>query len=148
MVSDTSTNKDTRSKEKESENKNEEAKLSRNDFAHYMKDKRSKGNCCVIQPDFMLLTVSFIEAANQTPKSLENDVLNFPNSLNNFLNTRSVEDKDMSVEDTHGVANMSGAYGGLQKLIKDKQPRANYVHCSTHNLNLVLNDACNNVPHM
>ncbi|GFY55284.1 hypothetical protein TNIN_24241 [Trichonephila inaurata madagascariensis] len=43
---------------------------------------------------------------------------------------------------------MSGAYEGLQKLIKDKQPRANCVHFSTHNLNLVLNDACNNVPHV
>ncbi|GFU89389.1 hypothetical protein TNCV_1783711 [Trichonephila clavipes] len=49
-----------------------------------------------------------------------------------------------------GAANMNGAYvcGGLQKLIKDKQPRANYAHCSTHNLNLVLNDACNNVLHL
>ncbi|GFV66598.1 zinc finger MYM-type protein 1 [Trichonephila clavipes] len=46
-----------------------------------------------------------------------------------------------------GVTNMSGAYGVLQKLIKDKQPKSNYVHCSIHNLNLVPNDACNNVPH-
>ncbi|GFT16990.1 transposable element Tcb1 transposase [Trichonephila clavipes] len=42
---------------------------------------------------------------------------------------------------------MRGAYGGLQKLVKDKKPKANYVHCSTHNLNLVLNNAFNNVPY-
>ncbi|GFX80793.1 hypothetical protein TNCV_4695041 [Trichonephila clavipes] len=35
-VSDTSTNKDTLSKEKESKNENEETKLIRNDFAHYV----------------------------------------------------------------------------------------------------------------
>ncbi|GFX11188.1 hypothetical protein TNCV_4424471 [Trichonephila clavipes] len=35
-VSDTSTNKDTLSKEKESENDNEETKLIGNDFAHYV----------------------------------------------------------------------------------------------------------------
>ncbi|GFW85822.1 hypothetical protein TNCV_854711 [Trichonephila clavipes] len=35
-VSDTSTNKDTLSKEKEWENENEETKLIRNDFAHYV----------------------------------------------------------------------------------------------------------------
>ncbi|GFU21612.1 hypothetical protein TNCV_3828021 [Trichonephila clavipes] len=35
-VSDTSTNKDTLSKEKEPENENEETKLIRNDFAHYV----------------------------------------------------------------------------------------------------------------
>ncbi|GFX41552.1 hypothetical protein TNCV_3109481 [Trichonephila clavipes] len=99
-VLDTSTNKDTLSKEKESENEKEETKLITNDFAHYVgtsidaelreqilklghtnqkviskkmpregafhhlivsyprQDKRSKGNGCVIQHDFMLLTVS------------------------------------------------------------------------------------------
>ncbi|GFQ94988.1 hypothetical protein TNCT_63811 [Trichonephila clavata] len=140
-------------------------------------DKRSKGNGCAIQHDFKFLTVrifhekkdqlsiiiryvttdvndnnepdnirinetflSFIEAANQTAKSLESDVLNFLNTLDiNFAKCRG--------QGYDGAANMSGAYGGLQKLIKDKQPRANYVHCSTHNLNFVLNDACNNVPH-
>ena len=35
---------------------------------------------------------------------------------------------------------------GVQQRIKTKQPSAEYVHCASHNLNLVLNDACNNVP--
>ncbi|GFS49106.1 hypothetical protein TNCV_2409811 [Trichonephila clavipes] len=84
--------------------------------------------------------LGFIEAANQTAKSLESDVLNFLNILDiNLAKCRG--------QGYDGAANMSGAYGGLQKLIKDKQPRANYVHCSTHNLNLVLNDASNNMPH-
>ncbi|GFY47229.1 uncharacterized protein TNIN_1201 [Trichonephila inaurata madagascariensis] len=106
-------------------------------------DKRSKGNGCAIQHNFMLLTVryvttdvndnnepdnirinetflGFIEAANQTAKSLESDVLN-------FLNTLDINLAKCRGQGYDGAANMSGAYGGLQKLIKDKQPRANYI---------------------
>ncbi|GFV61925.1 uncharacterized protein TNCV_4107291 [Trichonephila clavipes] len=74
-------------------------------------------------------------------KSLESDVLN-------FLNTLDINLAKCQGQGYDGAANMIGAYGGLQKLITDKQPRANYVHCSTHNLNLVLKDACNNVPQL
>ncbi|GFV08963.1 transposon Tf2-9 polyprotein [Trichonephila clavipes] len=56
--------------------------------SHPRQDKRSKGNGCAIQHDFMLLTVrinetflGFIEAANQTAKSLKSDVLNFLSTL-------------------------------------------------------------------
>nr|CAI5841997.1 unnamed protein product [Callosobruchus analis] len=42
----------------------------------------------------------------------------------------------------YDVANvMSGVYGGLQTLIKEHAPNADYVHCAAHALNLVLNDA-------
>lgn len=40
-----------------------------------------------------------------------------------------------------GASVMSGVYNGVQKHIKDIQPNAEYVHCATHNLNLVINDA-------
>jgi len=40
-----------------------------------------------------------------------------------------------------GASTMSGAYGGVQKFIHDKQHLAVYVHCAAHNLNLVVNDA-------
>ena len=36
---------------------------------------------------------------------------------------------------------MSGIYTGVQKRIKTLQPKAIYVHCAAHNLNLVINDA-------
>jgi len=36
---------------------------------------------------------------------------------------------------------LSGHYSGLQKLIQDQAPHADYVHCFAHNLNLVLDDA-------
>ncbi|XP_060846279.1 zinc finger MYM-type protein 1-like [Rhopalosiphum padi] len=40
-----------------------------------------------------------------------------------------------------GASVMSGRYNSVQKHIKDIQPNAEYVHCASHNLNLVINDA-------
>ena len=40
---------------------------------------------------------------------------------------------------------MSGKYSGLQKKIQDVAPHAYYVHCASHNLNLVLKDAMEGV---
>nr|CAI5837186.1 unnamed protein product [Callosobruchus analis] len=40
---------------------------------------------------------------------------------------------------------MSGVYGGLQTLIKEHAPNADYVHCAADALNLVLNDAARHV---
>jgi len=44
-----------------------------------------------------------------------------------------------------GAANMSGAYGGVQTLMRQKAPNARYIHCAAHALNLVINDAVKNV---
>nr|CAI5823849.1 unnamed protein product [Callosobruchus analis] len=44
-----------------------------------------------------------------------------------------------------GANVMSGVYGGLQTLIKEHAPNADYVHCAPHGLNLVLNDAARHV---
>ncbi|CAM2727678.1 unnamed protein product, partial [Rotaria socialis] len=41
-----------------------------------------------------------------------------------------------------GANVVAGRLGGVQKLIRDIVPRANYVHCSKHSLNLVLAVAC------
>nr|CAI5862634.1 unnamed protein product [Callosobruchus analis] len=44
-----------------------------------------------------------------------------------------------------GANVMSGVYGGLQTLIKEHAPNADYIHCAAHALNLVLNDAARHV---
>lgn len=44
-----------------------------------------------------------------------------------------------------GAANMSGVYSGLQARIRQRNPSARFVHCCTHNLNLVINDSVTNV---
>nr|CAI5851883.1 unnamed protein product [Callosobruchus analis] len=40
---------------------------------------------------------------------------------------------------------MAGKEGGVQAILRKKYPRALYFHCSSHKLNLVVNDA-NAVP--
>ncbi|XP_043220535.1 zinc finger MYM-type protein 1-like [Amphibalanus amphitrite] len=40
-----------------------------------------------------------------------------------------------------GAANMSGAFSGLQALIKADQPKALFVHCAAHRMNLVVQDS-------
>ncbi|GFY50631.1 uncharacterized protein TNIN_359571 [Trichonephila inaurata madagascariensis] len=97
-------------------------------------DKRSKRNGCAIQHNFMLLTVRYvttdvndnnepdnirinetfldcIEAANQTAKSLENDVLNFLNALDiNLAKCRG--------QGYDEAANMSGAINLTPKALQ------------------------------
>ena len=47
-----------------------------------------------------------------------------------------------------GASVMSGAYGGVQRPIKDMCPssRVPFFHCASHNLNLVINDAVKSIP--
>lgn len=40
-----------------------------------------------------------------------------------------------------GASNMSGQYKGVQAIIKKKYPKAIYVHCSAHSLNLAVSTA-------
>ena len=44
-----------------------------------------------------------------------------------------------------GAACMSGIYTGVQARILAVEPKAVYIHCAAHNLNLVLNDAVSHV---
>lgn len=39
-----------------------------------------------------------------------------------------------------GAANMCGIYGGVQARIAEKEATAVYVHCASHNSNLILNN--------
>ncbi|KAI6651149.1 Zinc finger MYM-type protein 1-like [Oopsacas minuta] len=41
-----------------------------------------------------------------------------------------------------GCATMAGRYNGVQNLIKVKNPKAYFVHCYVHRLNLVIIDTC------
>lgn len=44
-----------------------------------------------------------------------------------------------------GTFNMSGKITGLRTRVLEVEPRALYVHCSAHSLNLVVQDALENV---
>ena len=45
-----------------------------------------------------------------------------------------------------GAANMAGARSGVQKLIRDTEPKAVYTHCAGHSLNLVVMKSCSITP--
>jgi len=44
-----------------------------------------------------------------------------------------------------GAANVSGHITGLQRRIIDVEPRAIFVHCTAHTLNLVVQDTMQNI---
>lgn len=44
-----------------------------------------------------------------------------------------------------GAANVSGKISGLQRRIQEEEPRALFVHCNAHNLNLVVQDGIEQV---
>lgn len=40
-----------------------------------------------------------------------------------------------------GASNVSSKISGLQKRIREEEPRALFVHCNAHNLNLIVQDS-------
>lgn len=44
-----------------------------------------------------------------------------------------------------GAASMSGKHNGLQARLRKRQQKAKYIHCASHNLNLVVNDSVKNI---
>jgi hypothetical protein len=65
----------------------------------------------------------------------------------------SIKEKGLTLEKLRGqgkdgAATVSGVYSGMQARIKEIQPRAIYVHCASHNLNLVLNDCIKAIPQL
>ncbi|XP_060846403.1 zinc finger MYM-type protein 1-like [Rhopalosiphum padi] len=85
--------------------------------------------------------LAFHEVVDQSASSLSKLIL------------QNIEKKGLSIgkcrgQGYDGAANMSGMYNGLQKRIKDIEPSAAYVHCSAHNLNLVVNDAVKEITEM
>ena len=65
--------------------------------------------------------------------------------ITNFIREKRLDIKNCSGQGYDGAAVMSGKYSGLQKKIQDVAPHAYYVHCTSHNLNLVLKDAMEGV---
>ena len=61
------------------------------------------------------------------------------------LITNSIQQKGLDIkyyrgQGHDGAAVMSEKYSGLHKKIQDVAPHAYYMHCASHNLNLVLKD--------
>lgn len=63
------------------------------------------------------------------------------NQVTSLFIEKNIDLKKCVGQGYDGASVMSGVYNGVQQRIKNIQPNAEYVHCATHNLNLVVNDA-------
>lgn len=85
--------------------------------------------------------LGFREVSDQSASELAKDIM------------ASIEDNGLDLSKCRGqgydgAANMSGVYSGVQARIAAKEPLALYVHCATHNLNLLINDSVKNIPEL
>lgn len=55
-----------------------------------------------------------------------------------FLQEANLDLLKLRAQCYDGASNMSGKYRGVQALIRERSPHANYVHCKSHCLNLAL----------
>ena len=94
------------------------------------------------QPTEVKINESFLgfqSVKDQSASGIEKQITGLIESLGISVNKCRGQGYD-------GASTMSGAYSGVQKRISDRAPNAVYVHCAAHNLNLVLNDACQKIP--
>nr|XP_047132483.1 zinc finger MYM-type protein 1-like [Hydra vulgaris] len=80
--------------------------------------------------------VTFLELQDTTGANMTKVVIN-------KLQELGVNLDDMRGQGYVNGANMRGKYNGVQARIRQLNPRAFFVPCSAHSLNLVLNDAAN-----
>jgi hypothetical protein len=66
---------------------------------------------------------------------------NIAASLLDRLKELDIDPKKMVGQGYDGAANMAGKITGVQTRIQEHYPMADYFHCVSHKLNLVLNDA-------
>ncbi|CAM4832642.1 unnamed protein product [Rotaria magnacalcarata] len=63
-------------------------------------------------------------------------------AITTFIQASGLKIEKIRSQGYDGANVVAGRLGGVQKLIRDIVPRANYVHCSNHSLDLVLAVAC------
>ncbi|CAH2285606.1 zinc finger MYM-type 1-like, partial [Pelobates cultripes] len=81
----------------------------------------------------------FIPISGHTGMELANTVLQ-------FLEENGISIKDCRGQSYDNASNMSGKYNGMQALIREKNPLAEYIPCCAHSLNLVGQNAVNCCP--
>ncbi|XP_008182427.1 zinc finger MYM-type protein 1-like [Acyrthosiphon pisum] len=72
-------------------------------------------------------------------ESLTGDAL--PNSILNGLNRCGLYCNYLYGQGYDGASNMAGQFKGVQTLVRSKYPKALYVHCAAHSLNLAVSTA-------
>ena len=84
----------------------------------------------ILREDF----VGFVPLASQTAENLADDILLHCSKLR-------VDMKKCVGQGYDGAAAMSVRLNGVQARIRRRYPKARYVHCASHRLNLALSDS-------
>uniref|UniRef100_H2XJG8 TTF-type domain-containing protein n=1 Tax=Ciona intestinalis TaxID=7719 RepID=H2XJG8_CIOIN len=82
-----------------------------------------------------------VEAFNSFTEVEDSSAIGLHKLITDSIQQKRLDIKKCRGQGYDGAAVMSGKYSGLQKRIQDVAPHAYYVHCASHNLNLVLKDA-------
>ncbi|CAH0563156.1 unnamed protein product [Brassicogethes aeneus] len=103
-------------------------------FVEIEKDENNQPTGIKIRESF----IGFTQVLDQSAAVLTSDILN-------ALDALQLDLKKCRGQGYDGASVMSGIYSGVQRRIKDIEPNAAYIHCAAHNLNLVINDAVQQV---
>lgn len=68
------------------------------------------------------------------------------NLVKKFLKERDLQIQLLRGQCYDGARNVQGRLTGLQARVREIEPRALYVHCSAHNLNLCVQDSLEDIP--
>ena len=68
------------------------------------------------------------------------DAVSISEAILQFLNDCNLDLSQLVGQCYNGCSMTAGKEDGVQKLIRDKHPKALYFHCASHILNLVIND--------
>ena len=90
---------------------------------------------CVIREEF----VSFVKLDRVRAQDIANSIISAIEGLGLSLNELRGQGYD-------GASNMSGEKSGVQKRIRDIQPKALYTHCAGHLFNLEIVNSCSIPP--
>lgn len=80
--------------------------------------------------------LGFVDLSNTTGEAIANEI-------KQFLHEKTIPFENMRSQSYDNGSNMSGRYHGCQSWILNENPRAPYAPCTTHSLNLVVNDIVN-----
>ncbi|XP_036327406.1 52 kDa repressor of the inhibitor of the protein kinase-like [Rhagoletis pomonella] len=71
------------------------------------------------------------------------DAKTIANAIYTFVKHQGLNPMNCVSEGYEGRSTMPGKDAGVQKLLRQKYPKALYFHCASHRLNLVVNDLSN-----
>ncbi|XP_031637258.1 zinc finger MYM-type protein 1-like, partial [Contarinia nasturtii] len=69
------------------------------------------------------------------------DAKTIANFIDNFIQNHGLDPMKCVGQGYDGCSTMSGDNAGVQKILKQKYPKALYFHCASHKINLVVNDS-------